>query len=398
MKKYITLFIAIIILAGAYAYGHVINKMDEGVVQGYYQQVMPEAASFEAITDRTAKALDADGKPLGYVGVSTNVGYGGPMAVCSVFDLEGNLVDFGLDNIVEHKETPSYLNKINRQGFFRQFEKKTAKDSLMLGSDVDAVSGATLSSRAITNSVRDVGHAIATSELGMTPDKAKIDWSVGIAEIAVALIFVMGLVLSRVKKFGKFRIPLLLLSVVVLGFWLNRSASIAQFSALFLGFFPVPQTNLIWYIVMIGAIVPALLTGKNFYCTYVCPFCGLQEATHLISKVNLPLGKNIKWIRTMRDVILFLVIFLAFLTMNPSVSGVEPFGTIFGLTGESFAWYLLFAVLVISFFFKRFWCTAFCPAGAFLDKIASISRDVRKKLGIGNSAKKAKKGAANHAE
>ena len=55
-------------------------------------------------------------------------------------------------------------------------------------------------------------------------------------------------------------------------------------------------------------------------------------------------------------------------------------GTGFGLNGEDFNWYLLFVALVASFFFHRFWCHVFCPAGALLDFVASKRRDAGKKL------------------
>ena len=393
MKKYLILLVAVIVLIGASIYGHSINKMDEEVVMGYYQTAVPEAAKFEEITDRTARYYDENGQLAGYVGVSSDVGYGGPLVAATVIDPDGNITAV---TVVDSKETPAYIKKITSKGYFKQYESKTVSDSLVPLYDIDCVSGATLSSRAIGNSVRDVAHSIATSELGLSPEKAKLDWQVGIGEIAVALLFVAGLVFSRVKKLGKYRLVLLLASIVILGFWMNRSLSSSHISALLLGYLPAPQSNIIWYLVLIGAIVPALITGKNFYCTYMCPFCGVQEVTHMISKVNLPLGKNLKWIRVVRDILLFAVIFIAFLTLNPAASTYEPFGTIFGLNGSKFGWYLLFVILVVSFIFKRFWCTAFCPVGAFLDKIAMISRDVRKKLGIGS--KKANKKVAIAAE
>lgn len=107
-------------------------------------------------------------------------------------------------------------------------------------------------------------------------------------------------------------------------------------------------------------------------------FCGLQEATHLLSKTDVSIGKYNKWFKHFREIILFIVIFIAFITLNPSKASYEPFGTIFGFNGSKFGWYLLFVVLVASFIFRRFWCKAFCPVGAFLDKIAMINRDIKR--------------------
>lgn len=384
MKKNIPLLLAVIVLIGAAFYGKTVNQMDAEVVQNYYKQVIPNA-KFELISDRTARVYGQDGQMSGYIGVGSDVGYGGPVMVATVIDLTGKIKSV---TIVDHSETLSYLEKINDKDYYKQYKAKTVSDSLLPMYDIQCISGATLSSRAIGNSVRETAHAIAETEFGIKPQRAQLKWQVGIPEAAVALLFIAGFVLSAKQKFVKYRLSVLFCSVVILGFWLNRTLSVAQISALFLGYFPAPETNLIWYLVLFGAIILALSTGKNIFCSYLCPFCGLQEFTHLLSKTNMPLGKYRKWIRRGRDIILFTVIFIAFITLNPSKASFEPFGTVFGLNGSKFGWNLAFVVLVISFVFKRFWCAGFCPAGAFLDHLARIGRDCRNAFGLGSKKSK----------
>ena len=82
--------------------------------------------------------------------------------------------------------------------------------------------------------------------------------------------------------------------------------------------------------------------------------------------------------RVLRGLFLFIALFIGFLSLNPSYASYEPFGTIFGLNGENCNWYLLFFMLAASFFFHRFWCHVFCPAGALLDFIAARRRDAAK--------------------
>jgi len=386
MKKFMPL-LAIAILFITIIYGHYANKMDANVIQEYYRQMLPGAASFEAINDKTARAMGVGGTVMGYLGVSSNVGYGGPMLVGTVLDPNGAVKSV---IILEHKETPSYINKISQAGYFRQYTKKQAGDPLVLDYDLDRVSGATLSTRAIANSVQEVAHVVANKELNLTPKKAELPWQIGIKEIAVTALFVLSVFLPRFKRLAKYRLVFLGLSVIILGFWLNRSLSMGHISALFLGYFPSPRENLSWYLVLFGALLPALLTGKNLYCTYVCPFCGLQEAAHLVSRVNLPLGKYMVWFRRVKEILLFLVLFLAFLFINPSFSSFEPFGTIFGLNGSSHQWYLLFVILLTSFFYRRFWCVAFCPVGTFLDKVALLSRKIKGVMGLSPKKKAGK--------
>ncbi|SDU63774.1 FMN-binding protein [Desulfobacula phenolica] len=376
MKRFLP-FLTLGLLLTAFVYGRIANQMDPCLVHEYYQKMNKEAVRYEPINDHTAKAIGEDGTLIAYLGLSSKIGYGGPLIVGTVISVDGTIKDI---LILDHKETASYITKITQAGFFRQFAKKQASDALTLNCDIDGVSGATLSTRAIASSVQNVAHTVILKEFNRPPQKSKIKLHIGLKEILVTLLFVLSLFLPGYKRFSKYRFAFLVLSMAILGFWLNRSLSMGNVGALFLGYFPSPCENFIWYIVLAGAIGTALFTGKNRYCSHVCPFCGVQEITHKISGINISLGKKAKWIRKIKDVILFAVFFLAFLSMNPSVSSFEPFGTIFGLNGSSYQWYLLFIILVASFFVRRFWCVAFCPVGTFLNKVASVSRKISGKI------------------
>ncbi|MFA6808897.1 MAG: 4Fe-4S binding protein [Eubacteriales bacterium] len=368
---------AVIILVATLIFTQVAQKADVESAEEYYKQMVPEAVCFKNIDDKVAKALDEDGEVISYIGIDENMGYGGPVLVGTIISPDGYL-----DNVVvlQHKETPEYMQGIIDAGYFQQYENKSVIDPLELDQDIDRVSGATLSSRAIVQSVQSVALIVAEKELKMTATGTSASLKVGFPEIAIALLFVGALFLFFRRSLAKYRLLLLGLSAASMGFWLNRPLTIAHIAALFQGYFPDINTNLLWYIVVIGAVVPALLTGKNIYCTYVCPFCAVQEATHLISRKSLPIGDNMIVLRRLKDIILFLVLFLAFLLQNPSVPSFEPFGTAFGLSGSSIYWYLLAVVLLASFFFRRFWCVAFCPVGTFLDKTATVGRVIRRKI------------------
>jgi len=368
---------AVIILAATLIFTQVAQKSAAENAEEYYRQMVPAAASFKNIDDKVAKAIDEDGKVIAYVGVDQNMGYGGPVLVGTSIAPDGSLNSVV---VLQHKETPAYMEDVIDAGYFQQYANKSVVDPLELDQDIDRVSGATLSSRAIAKSVQSVAHLVATKELKMTATGASSSIKVGIPEIVIALLFVGALFLSIRHRMAKYRLLLLAFSAASMGFWLNRPLTIAHIAGLFQGYFPDINTNLLWYIVVIGAVVPALVTGKNIYCAYVCPFCALQETAHLISRKSLPLGDNMIVLRRFKDIILFFVLFLAFLFQNPSIPSFEPFGTVFSLSGSSIYWYLLAVVLLSSFFFRRFWCVAFCPVGTFLDKTAAMGRAVRRKV------------------
>ena len=282
MKKYLP-WMAVVILFMTLMYAQHDHREDQQELQDCYRVLLPEAKDFEPLDDGIAAARDASGSILAYVGVKSATGYGGPMLVGIAVHADGTM---GTPVIFTHRETQAYLDKIEQQGFFKQFETLRADDALVPGFDIDGISGATLSSHAIALAVNEAAHAIATQAMNLTPRKAELPWRIGVGEISIAALFALGLIASTVKKLARFRLLLLGGSIVILGFWLNRSFSLAHALAACMGFFPDITRNLIWYIVVAGAVLPTIILGKNLYCTFICPFCGLQELTVTLEGVS----------------------------------------------------------------------------------------------------------------
>ncbi len=79
-------------------------------------------------------------------------------------------------------------------------------------------------------------------------------------------------------KFNKARIVILGISIVFLGFSVNRPISISNIGAIFLGFTPPSlHEQPFWWLLVVGVLLLTLILGKNFYCFWMCPFGGLQE-------------------------------------------------------------------------------------------------------------------------
>ena len=97
--------------------------------------------------------------------------------------LEINMVDGKIAsiNILENKETPSFLKKVTNSGMIEKFYGLTPREAVNL--DIDAVSGATFSSNAIIKSVK-TRMAIYDKEVNPSP----WTWQLfGIIGCAVAL-------------------------------------------------------------------------------------------------------------------------------------------------------------------------------------------------------------------
>ncbi|MDR1069171.1 MAG: 4Fe-4S binding protein, partial [Gracilibacteraceae bacterium] len=208
-------------------------------------------------------------------------------------------------------------------------------------------------------------------------------WRIGAGEFAAILLFLIGWWVYRYKKLRRHRLVFLGLSLLVLGFWLNRPLSAVQFTSLLLGFLPSPATNLLFYIVLLGVILPLAFSGKNIYCAYICPYSALQEFAGKISGKNISLGKLRRFLPVIRNALLFTILMAAAITGKATAVAFEPFGVAFSLdlTAATYIWVILFVSLGLSFLFKRLWCIGFCPAGAFLDILRQISTALRRPRG-----------------
>lgn len=105
------------------------------------------------------QGLDASGNPVGFAFVAEGVGYGGIIKVM-VGVKQSNETISGVE-VLEHTETPNLGSRIEEPGFRNQFVGKGTADPIALGQDIDKISGATVSSRAVTEAIRrDLGSAL----------------------------------------------------------------------------------------------------------------------------------------------------------------------------------------------------------------------------------------------
>lgn len=131
------------------------------------QQVIEEASSPDYVVKREDLAEEAasrfkdvgnifevniDGKTVGYAVQVTPKGYGGPISMIVGLTPEGKVTGV---RVVEHKETPGLgTNVTESEEFLTQYEGKDPSSPVEIGTDVDAVSGATISSKGVTAGVR----------------------------------------------------------------------------------------------------------------------------------------------------------------------------------------------------------------------------------------------------
>ncbi|NLJ81320.1 MAG: RnfABCDGE type electron transport complex subunit G [Firmicutes bacterium] len=116
--------------------------------------VVDEPKEMREKEERTTLIYEGvDGEQIiGYAFVGEGNGYGGTVRVLVGVDQKTDQI---LNvKILDHAETPGLGSRIEEDGFRDQFKGKSVQDPLQLGEDIDSISGATVSSRAVSEAVR----------------------------------------------------------------------------------------------------------------------------------------------------------------------------------------------------------------------------------------------------
>jgi electron transport complex protein RnfG len=129
-----------------------IEQQKADATRSALSQVLPAAQTFKEVeNDSLWYGLDAAGAKVGIVVRSGARGYGGPVPVLVALDLTGRISGIKVEDL---KETPGLGLKAREDWFARQFLGLDSTVSLKKdGGTIDAISGATITSRAATSGV-----------------------------------------------------------------------------------------------------------------------------------------------------------------------------------------------------------------------------------------------------
>jgi electron transport complex protein RnfG len=165
-KVYMVLSLVVICLISAFALAQVYTltkaKIEQAkieAVKNALSQVLPNAISFEEKeSSRVWFGYDKNGNKVGIVFQVMPRGYGGPIGTLVGVDSTGKITGLRIASPAEGlKETAGLGLRVREDWFRNQFINKT-KNELRLkkdGGTIDAITAATISSRAVTNGVRE---------------------------------------------------------------------------------------------------------------------------------------------------------------------------------------------------------------------------------------------------
>lgn len=332
-------------------------------------------------SDMFYATISEDKNPIIYL-ESTDVvkhirGYAGEIQVGIFIDKYGNIKQ--VDHIAS-KETKSYLSDIKKSGFYKQFQKVSLTNGTQ---EVDAVSGATITSKAIAKTVSkliEVGTPYPISnyteinEVNAFNLSASLNKTWIIHSIVIFLMFAFSF--QKWKKKTKKSITFLsILSIIYIGFFLNNSFTYVSFIHPFVGTSISSLVGLYSLFVLLGAI-----WGKNLYCKYICPFGNIQR---LIIQVN-PIKSSRKffisnkWIKRIRAALTVILLTGVLLGMR-NWSNFELFPDLFGLSTIG-VWTIISVITILTtMVYPMLWCRLLCPTGSILDGISDLVKTRKKK-------------------
>ena len=159
--------ICVFLLAGTYSLTRSeIEKQEEASAQERKLTIFPEADSFEALeysaeikSELQAKGIEPDevfvakakdGSVLGYIFVTSGFGYAGNIETTTGIGADGKIV---MVIATAASDTPKLGKEVEGRPFLDGFTGLGTDSEIVLNQDVDAVSGATISSRAATGCI-----------------------------------------------------------------------------------------------------------------------------------------------------------------------------------------------------------------------------------------------------
>jgi uncharacterized protein with FMN-binding domain len=384
----------IILIIAAWVIG---SNRENSDIEPYLHQAMPTAERIEKTTHGSYAAYRSDHQGsdqlIGYITIGEGTGYGGPMDLAVVTDLQGRITGLA---VVRHRETPNWFKRVRESDYISSLIGKSCSDPFELGRDIDGVTGATYTSRAIAAAASHGSRLLAEKDLNLSvPAQKPADIEFGLPEIALLALFALGFI-GRRKSFRHkktLRWISMLTGMIVLGVIYTSPLTLSMLNKMLIGFWPDWHTHLYWYLLVGGILFTLTASGKNPYCEWFCPFGAAQECIGKIGGVKpAPISRYKSFFKWLQRGLALGAVLIALLYRNPGISSYEIFGTLFDLEGSIPQFFLLGLVILASLFVHRPWCRYLCPTKpveAFIRFLRTRIKNWMKKLWLNKKSEKA---------
>ena len=308
-------------------------------------------------------------------------GYGGPVPL-KIHIKDGRVAAVEAE---PNAESSDFFNRAKE--LLNHWQNKSVDEAL--AEEVDAVSGATFSSRAIiANMQRGLAYAQKRGQWGedgsvgalgtsAPPIVGSEDGSVGALETSappmVALIVVLlGAVVPLFYNNRRLHLVQLAVNVVVLGLWTGTFVSYTLFLRIFAGGVSLSAIGALAapLLMLIVALIYPLAGRSGHYCANICPFGSAQELAGKLSRRKLRITPRVlKLLSVLRN--LLWGVLMALLLTGTCTAWIDyELFTAF-LYSSASVWVTVLAALffVLSVWVPRPYCRFVCPTGALIKSV-----------------------------
>ena len=308
-------------------------------------------------------------------------GYGGPVPL-KIHIKDGRVAAVEAE---PNAESPDFFNRAKE--LLNHWQNKSVDEAM--SEEVDAVSGATFSSKAIiANMQRGLAYAKQHGQWGedgsvgalgtsAPPIVGSEDGSVGAlgtsAPPIVALIVVLlGVIVPLFYNNRRLHLVQLAVNVVVLGLWTGTFVSYTLFLRIFAGGVSLSAIGALAapLLMLIVALIYPLAGRSGHYCANICPFGSAQELAGKLSRRKLRITPRVlKLLSVLRN--LLWGVLMALLLTGTCTAWIDyELFTVF-LYSSASVWVTVLAALflVLSVWVPRPYCRFVCPTGALIKSV-----------------------------
>jgi hypothetical protein len=326
----------------------------------------------DPVNARQWQVRDADGAAIGSIlrtspAADTILGYQGPTETLIGVDRSGRVVGIRL---AKSYDNPEYVDYVREDAYFLGlFSDMSLSELAALDvelAEIEGVSGATMTSMAVANGVvAAAGNAVRQATRTQTRAPRRI-WLT--RDTGTIIVVLAGLAVALTPLRGKktVRTGFRLLVIVYLG--LINGDMVSQ--ALIAGWAQngVPWQSATGLVVLTtAALLVPLTSGRNAYCTHLCPHGAAQQLlkNRLPRQVRLP-RKLAMALRTLPVLLLVWCVAVATVPLPFSLVDIEPFDAwVFQVAG----WATMTVAVVgltASLVVPMAYCRYGCPTGSML--------------------------------
>jgi Na+-translocating ferredoxin:NAD+ oxidoreductase RnfG subunit len=311
-------------------------------------------------------------------------GYGGPLGVLVTADAKGRIRRVAF---LEHSETPSYVEAAD--DFFSALEGRSLLEPIEVRSSlpglepsdtdrrdpssaqsVDAITGATVTSRAVARALEASGLLLAEPIFGR-PYAG--DGRAGqLGEPRHLYLAASLLLLPAVFLFGGrwLRRAWLTLHALVGGLWLGVQLSTVQVLAWLR---LEPETSLLTFTGLLAAVVALAALVGPLYCGYLCPAGALQELLGHAGRARRLAAELDRLARFVKYVLLAALVTGSLAFGSQAILRLDLLRELWAEERSAMGIALLALVAAGSLLAPRFGCRYLCPTGALLNLLGKLA-------------------------